>query len=50
MNAAAVARWSETSKEFDGADGIVALFPEDIGISLELRVDIVEVASCGLCE
>ena len=29
---------------------MVALFPEEIGISLELRVDIVEVASCEFCE
>ena len=35
---------------FGERDDIVALVPEDIGLGLELSVDIAEVANCGLCE
>ena len=42
---ATVARDSE---EFDEADNVVALLPEDIGLGLELSVDIVQIVSCGL--
>ena len=38
------------SEGFDEAEDIVALLPEYTGLSLELSVDIVEVASCRLCE
>ena len=37
-------------KEFDEADNVVALVHEDIGLGLELSVDIVQIASCGLGE
>ena len=35
------------SEGFGEADDIVGLFPEDIGLGLELSVDIAEVASSG---
>ena len=37
-------------KEFDEADNVVALVHEDIGLGLELSVDIVQIVSCGLGE
>ena len=37
-------------EEFDEADNVVALVHEDIGLGLELSVDIVQIVSCGLGE
>ena len=37
-------------EEFDEADNVVALVHEDIGLGLELSVNIVQIASCGLGE
>ena len=37
-------------EEFDEVDNVVALVHEDIGLGLELSVNIVQIASCGLGE
>ena len=37
-------------KEFDKAEDVVASFSQDFSLSLELSVDIIEIASCKFCE
>ena len=37
-------------EEFDEADDVVASLPQDFSLSLELSVNIIEIASCKCCE